>query len=55
MEAAYIKAMGLVVDAYDAQTVVEYQRLRAAWYEAGIDSEAARLPFERHRQTHRAN
>lgn len=52
MEAAYIKAMGLVVDACDRQTAVEYQRLRAAWYEARIDSEAARLAYSRHRRIH---
>jgi len=54
-EQAYIKAMGLVVESYDTKPAVEYQRLRAVWCEAGIDSEAARLAYERHRRTHRAN
>ena len=54
-EHAYIKAMGLVVAAYDTQPAVEYNRLRVAWEERRIDAEAARLEYERHRRGHDAN
>jgi hypothetical protein len=52
LEFACITAMGLVVAGYDSKTVVEYERLRAAWYETWIDSESARLEYKRHRRIH---